>query len=68
MRAPPDAETMIRGLRSLMDLSMARVSISPTTEPIEPPIKRYSMADIWTGRPPIVPRAFTSASFNPVDF
>ena len=30
---------------------MARMIFSPTTEPMLPPMKRGSMAQIWTGRP-----------------
>ena len=30
---------------------MARVIFSPTTQPMLPPMKRGSMAQIWTGRP-----------------
>jgi hypothetical protein len=54
MRAPPEEETMISGMRSAMAASPARATFSPTTEPIEPPMKPKSMTHIETGLPPIV--------------
>jgi hypothetical protein len=66
MRAPPEAETTMIGLRSLHARSIARVIDSPTTAPMLPPIKEYSMALTMIGRPFIVPVALMMASFNPV--
>jgi hypothetical protein len=45
-----------------MARSMARVTFSPTTTPIEPPMKPYSMAPMAVRRPPNSPTAETSAS------
>jgi len=67
LSAPADAEMMIRGAFSSIALSTARVIISPTTEPMDPPIKLYSMAEIMVLRPPRFPRAFTKASLIPVE-
>src|SRR5215203_5376841 len=50
MRAPPDVEIIIRGIRSCKEYSIRRVSNSPTTEPIEPPMKlksRTPKAILW---------------------
>ena len=57
MRAPPEVETMIRGLRSASARSAARVIFSPTTEPIEPAMKKNSIAPMTTGMPSSVPDA-----------
>ena len=51
IRAPPDAETTISGTRSARACSAARVTFSPTTAPIEPPMNPKSMTQIATGRP-----------------
>ena len=48
MRAPPDAETTISGSRSSSACSAARVTFSPTTVPIEPPMNAKSMTHIAT--------------------
>ena len=45
---------------------MARATISPTTDPIDPPMKLKSMPAIDTGCPPTVPVAACTASFCPV--
>ena len=65
MRAPPEAETTIERRRSASARSAARVSFSPTTEPIEPPMKTNSIAPIRTGIPSIVPDPMTIASEVP---
>ncbi len=39
MRAPPEAETTTKGTWRRSASSIARVIFSPTTEPIEPPMK-----------------------------
>ncbi len=49
-----------------MQRSIARVTFSPTTTPIEPPMKAYSMAPITVRRPPSSPIAETSASYESV--
>ncbi len=66
MRAPPEAETMTSGERDARERSMARVIFSPTTAPMLPPMKRTSMEQISTWRPPSLPRAATRASRSPV--
>jgi iron complex transport system ATP-binding protein len=38
------------------------VTFSPTTDPIEPPRKKNSIAPMMTGIPPIVPEPITMAS------
>ena len=62
MRAPPEHETTTSGSFSAIARSMARVTFSPTTTPIEPPMKPYSIAATIVRRPPISPTAETSAS------
>ena len=44
IRAPPDAETMTTGSRAAIARSIARVIFSPTTTPMLPPMKPYSIA------------------------
>ncbi len=69
MRAPPEAETMISGVRVSSARSTARAMVSPTTAPMLPPIKAYSITrkhDRLAGR--ISPTALTIASFSPVFF
>src|SRR5881396_696277 len=65
MRAPPEDETTTRAERFSSDRSMARVIFSPTTEPIDPPMKLYSMADKTTGTPSMCPSTLTTASRTP---
>ena len=43
MRAPPDAETETSGTPASARRSQARANFSPTTLPIEPPMKEKSM-------------------------
>ena len=66
IRAPPDADTTISGRRLARAYSAARVTFSPTTAPIEPPMNPKSITQIATGRPSIVPVPQTAASFIPV--
>ena len=51
MRAPPDAETTITGSLRAAARSIARVIFSPTTTPMLPPMKRYSITQTMTVRP-----------------
>ena len=44
MRAPPEHDTMMTGRRDDSARSMARVIFSPTTTPMLPPMKPYSIA------------------------
>ena len=57
IRAPPDAEMTRSGMRSASANSAARVTFSPTTVPIEPPMKAKSIAHSAMDVPPIVRRA-----------
>ena len=51
MRAPPEAETTISGVRVRCERSMARVIFSPITAPMLPPMNLGSMAQMWTVAP-----------------
>ncbi len=51
IRAPPEAETIIKGFFSSRARSATRAIFSPTTEPIEPPMNPKSMTPNWTGMP-----------------
>jgi len=62
IRAPPEVETMISGSFFSTLRSAARVIFSPTTDPIEPPMKPYSMAQTTTGMPSSFPSAQRTAS------
>ena len=67
MRAPPEAQTIKTGIPWAVAVSIRRVSFSPTTEPIEPPMKLKSMAPIAKGRPSIRQMPVLTASLRPVD-
>ena len=62
IRAPPEQDTTTSGSRSSTARSMQRVTFSPTTTPIDPPMKAYSIAPTIVLRPPIAPTAETTAS------
>ena len=49
MRAPPEAVTMMTGTCLSIASSIARVSFSPTTEPMLPPRKANSNTQSATG-------------------
>ena len=66
IRAPPEALTTISGTRASSACSAARVTFSPTTAPIDPPMKPKSMTQIATGIPPIAAVPQTAASRIPV--
>src|SRR5882762_7658206 len=68
MRAPPEQEMAMNGWRVSIASSMPRVTFSPTTAPIEPPMKPNSMEHITTGRPLRWPSAVMTASFMPSFF
>ena len=68
IRAPPDAATQIKVQLSATARRTPLTKRSPTTEPIEPPMKRNSNAAMTTGRPFIFPFITTSASSSPVAF
>ena len=68
IRAPPDAAKQIKGCLSLMACSAACTKRSPTTVPIEPPIKSNSKAHVITGMPLSTPCMTTKASVSPVFF
>ena len=66
IRAPPEAETMMTGSRAAIARSMARVIFSPTTTPMLPPMKLYSIAATAHSMPPMRPLAVMTASLSPV--
>jgi len=57
-----------RALFSARAFSAARANFSPTTEPIEPPMKENSKATETSGRSSRRPDIAISASFSPVFF
>ncbi len=66
IRAPPDALTTTSGTRDSRAYSAARVTFSPTTAPIDPPMNPKSMTHSATGVPPRVAVPQTAASRIPV--
>ena len=66
IRAPPDALTTISGVRVSSAYSAARVTFSPTTAPIDPPMNPKSMTQIAIGVPARVAVPQTAASRIPV--
>ncbi len=66
IRAPPDALTISSGTRAARACSAARVTFSPTTAPIEPPMNPKSMTHTASWVPPIAPVPQTAASRMPV--
>ncbi len=66
MRAPPEQHTMTTGHRRSIARSMARVIFSPTTTPMLPPMKPYSIAPTIVSMPSIRPDAAMIASLSPV--
>ena len=60
-----DAES---GWRVASERSTARAMVSPTTAPMDPPMKAYSMTERTTGCGPMWPVALTMASLRPVFF
>ena len=57
MRAPPEAETETSGTPRSAALSQARANFSPTTLPIEPPMKAKSITASSHGSPSIAAAA-----------
>ena len=66
MRAPPDAENTTAGRSSSTARSNTRVTFSPTTEPIEPPMNSNAKKPTDTGTPSISPRPERNASVDPL--
>ena len=66
IRAPPDALTTTSGISRFRAFRPVRAIFSPTTEPIEPPIKLKSITAKATGMPSIRPLPVVTASFRPV--
>ena len=66
IRAPPEAATQIKEQPSAAARRTPCTKRSPTTEPIEPPIKRNSNAATTTGWPCNSPFITTNASSSPV--
>jgi hypothetical protein len=65
MRAPPEQDTTTTGRLCSRPRSMARVIFSPTTTPMLPPMKLYSMAATSVVMPSIVPVPHSTASLKP---
>jgi hypothetical protein len=59
---------MIRGIRLSRHRSMARAIFSPTAEPMEPPMKAYSITARIAGHRSISPWATSTASWVPTRF
>ncbi len=68
MRAPPEADTMISGIRSSSARRPTRTIFSPTTEPIEPPMNLKSITARAMGSPSRVPVPVRTASSRPAFF
>ena len=68
MRAPPLAAKHTKGHSSSSARSAASAKRSPTTDPIEPPMKAKSKAQATIGRCLSLPSSATSASRSPVAF
>ena len=68
MRAPPEQETTTSGWRVSMASSIPRVTFSPTTAPIEPPINANSIAQQTTPRPFSRPSAVITRIVHPQFF
>ena len=66
MRAPPEAEMLINAELVSIAWRTPRTKRSPTTEPIEPPMKSNSNTAMTTGCSRIVPACTTKASVSPV--
>ena len=66
IRAPPEAAKQIKGCLSAMAFSAACTKRSPTTVPIEPPMKSNSKAQAIKGIPLSKPCITTKASVSPV--
>ena len=65
MRAPPEALTTTSGMRSRSARSMMRANFSPTTDPMDPPMKAKSITASDTGMPSSLPHPTTIASGRP---
>ena len=63
---PPEPEIIIRGSFFSIALSIMMVNLSPTTEPILPPINPKSVTPMATDFPPNFPSPITTASSSPV--
>ena len=51
IRAPPDVQTSTSGIFLSCERRASRAIFSPTTEPIEPPMKAKFMTPRWSGSP-----------------
>jgi hypothetical protein len=67
IRAPPEQLTTTSGIRRESASSAPSVIFSPTTTPMLPPMKLYSIAAMTSGRLSIVPVPTMMASFRPVE-
>ena len=68
MRAPPEAWRSTTGSRCAAPRSKSRVIFSPTTEPIDPPMKLKMNAPYAMGMPSMWPLPVSMASFARVFF
>ena len=64
--APPEHETITIGIRRSSARSIPRVIFSPTTTPMLPPMKPYSIAATIVSMPSSAPVATITASLRPV--
>src|SRR5438445_251688 len=62
IRAPPEADTMMTGNFDSVAFSMARVTFSPTTEPMLAPRNEKSITAITTSWPLILHKPVCTAS------
>ena len=68
MRAPPEAEMMINGMRLSIERRASRAIFSPTTDPIEPPMNPKSITPRSMGMPCNRPNPVRIASSGPAFF
>jgi hypothetical protein len=67
MRAPPEAENTMAAVRRSRARSNTRVTFSPATEPIDPPMNSNTKMPTWTGWPSIAPDPDLTESLGPAE-
>jgi hypothetical protein len=65
IRAPPEVETMTSGIFFSTDRRASRAIFSPTTEPIDPPMKAKFMTARLNSSPSILAVPVYTASASP---
>ena len=65
MRAPPEAENTTAGILCSRARSNTRVTFSPTTEPMDPPMNSNTKKPTLAGTPSMRPRPEVNASPGP---